>query len=97
MTYRNPNQARVALYPSLVSVAKEGDGTDASRDQELRCQDGVHLTDELVADVDRSLGHGAAELEVIRQVAMAILAAARDAANKARMVVVYSCGSVGLV
>lgn len=62
MTYRSPDDARVALNPFLITSAEEGEGAHSGGGEELDGEDGVDLADELVADVDGSLGHGAAKL-----------------------------------
>jgi len=85
----------MTLDPVLVALVEKADGADAGRGQQLDCEDGVDLADELVADVDRRFRHRTAELEVIGYVAVAVLAATRDAAKEARLVV--SRGGVGLV
>lgn len=61
-TYRNPNNSRVRLDPGLVPLAQEAQRADGARRDELHRQDGVHLADELVADLDGGLGDRAAKL-----------------------------------
>jgi hypothetical protein len=63
MTYRDPDNARVALDPVLVAFAEESEGADTGGSEELNGQDGVDLANELVSDVDCSLSHGAAKLK----------------------------------
>lgn len=62
-TYRDPDDARVALDPVLVGLAEEAERAHAAGDEKLGGQDAVNLADELVANVDSSLGHGATELQ----------------------------------
>lgn len=78
MTYRNPHERRVRLNELLVAVAPKGHGADEGGDDELGREDGVDLADELVADVDRGLGDGAAKLEVVRDVVLAAARLAKD-------------------
>lgn len=61
-TYRDPDDAGMALDPCLVSGAEEGEGADARRGEELDGEDGVDLANELVSDIDGSFSDGAAKL-----------------------------------
>lgn len=78
VTYRNPHEGLVRLDEVLVAVAPEGQSADEGGDDELGREDGVDLADELVADVDRGLGDGAAKLEVVRDVVLAAARLAKD-------------------
>lgn len=61
-TYRGPNDARVPLDPSLVARHQECKRADTSCDEKLGRQDGVDLSDELVADLDGGFGDGTSKL-----------------------------------
>lgn len=65
VAYRDPDDAGMALYPVLVAFAEERERTDTGGGKELDGQNGVNLADELVSDVDGSLGHRAAKLEFV--------------------------------
>lgn len=78
MTYRNPHERRVRLNELLVAVAPKGHSAYEGGDDELGREDGVDLADELVADVDRGLGDGAAKLEVVGDVVLAAARLAKD-------------------
>lgn len=69
------------LNPGLVALTPKAEAADDGCDDELRSQDGVDLADELIANIDGGLGHGAAKLEIIRNVVLAAtrLAAAKEA------------------
>lgn len=64
-TYRGPYDSRVALDPVLVASAEECEAAHSCGGKELNSKDGVDLADELVADIDSSLSHGAAKLHVM--------------------------------
>lgn len=57
----------MSLDPVLVSLAEESEGADSRGREKLNGENGVHLADELVADVDSSLSHRAAKLRSKRQ------------------------------
>src|SRR5437763_11610125 len=60
--YRDIDKCRVRLDPGLVSSAPKAKGTNSGRSQDLYCQNGVDLADELVANVNSGLGHATAKL-----------------------------------
>jgi len=62
VTYGRPDEARVALDPSLVVLAKEAHAGDGTRDDKLDGEDGVDFADELIADIEGCLGHTTAKL-----------------------------------
>lgn len=62
VTYRCPDETRMALNPRLVSIAEEADGAQGCRGDELDGKDAVDLADELVANIDRGFGNRAAKL-----------------------------------
>lgn len=62
VTYRCPDKTGMALDPCLVSIAEEADGAQGRRGDELNSEDAVDLADELVANIDRGFGNGAAKL-----------------------------------
>lgn len=62
MTYRCPDDGDVALNPCFVALAPECEGADTSGGDELDCKDGVHLANELVANIDCRFSYRASEL-----------------------------------
>lgn len=62
VTYRSPDDARVALNPCLVAFADEGECADEAGGDELNCKNGVDLADELVSDVDGGFCDSTSEL-----------------------------------
>jgi hypothetical protein len=65
-TYGNPDNAGVGLDPVLVTLAPEAECRDGTGDDELDGQNGVDLADELISDIDGSLGDRAAKLSKAR-------------------------------
>lgn len=78
------------LDPGLVVGAPKAEAAHDAGDNELGCENRVHLADKLVADIDCSLSNGATELEVIGDV---VLAAARGTEDVGGA----GCGLVSLV
>lgn len=64
-TYRSPNDTGVALDPVLVTSAEKCEAAHSSSGEELDSEDGVDLANELVADINSSLSHRAAELDIM--------------------------------
>lgn len=64
-TYRSPNDTGVALDPVLVTGAEECETAHSSSGEELDSEDGVDLANKLVADINSSFSHRAAELDII--------------------------------
>lgn len=50
------------LDPVLVAIAEEAEGRNGARGDELDCQDGVDLADELVTDFNCGFGYGTTKL-----------------------------------
>ncbi len=61
-TYRNPYNSDMFLDPFLVALAEEGECADTRGGNQLDGENGVHLADELVTDIDGRFGDGASEL-----------------------------------
>jgi hypothetical protein len=55
----------VRLDPKLVAIVNEGETTDRGGGDQLDGQDGVNFADELVADLDGSLGDRTSELDEV--------------------------------
>lgn len=55
----------MTLDPVLVTSAEECEAANTSSGKELNSEDGVHLADELVTDIDSGLSYGAAKLKIM--------------------------------
>lgn len=63
VSYGYPDQARVTLDPRLVGRAEVANAANDTGNDKLGSQDGVDLSDKLVADVDGGFSDRATELE----------------------------------